>query len=551
MSAFHAAGGPGAGAPGSGRRALADVLPSTLLALLAALLLVLSLPPFDLSLVAWVALVPLLLALERRRLAAALGLSWLTGFVFFRATFYWVNGDQGVTWTDGALLGLYLGSYVALFGVTLAFVRRRTSLPLVLTAPAVWVATEYLRSHAGFLALPWALVGHSQYRNLPLVQVASVAGAYGLSFLIVLVNAGLAELVVEWPRLHAAGRFRPALGPSIRLLVPVVLLGACAVYGYRALAGEPPRRTVTVTVVQGNIPQAERWGPAFAARNLDRHVGLTRQARAAASSLIVWPETSVPGVLTEDPALSVILSGLARETGTHLLVGSAARPKLGPAEAARGRYFNSAVLLSPRGGLVGQYNKMHLLPFGEYLPYKDVLPWPARLVRQTPEFVAGTEYTVLSLDGVPFGVAICWENIFPGIVRGLVRGGARFVVNLTNEAWFGPSAAPYQFLAMAVFRAVENRVAVVRAANTGISAFVDPYGRILRTVREGDREVFVAGVATESIPIATTRTWYTEHGDLFASAMVAVAVLCLALAIRGRARPGAGRGVAPAARVER
>lgn len=504
-----------------------------LLALSSGLALVAAFPRFDLAPLAWIALVPLLLALKGRSLPAAFGLAFLAGIVFFAGTFQWMFVIEGFGWQEAVLLGAYLAPYLGLFGLALNFVSRRTGISPAFTAPCLWVPLEYLRSHADFMSLPWALLGHSQYRNLPLIQIASVTGVYGVSFLIVMVNAVVAEALHsrlpsrrrdEWvPR-------RPSL--LVSATVAGLLLGTALVYGLATLSRPAQGKSLRVAVVQGNIPQRVRWERDLRQRNLDTHARLTREAaRNGAASLIVWPETSVPGDLGSDPLLFQSLSALARETNSHLLVGSALRPKGGRQEPAGKRSFhNSAFLISPAGGAAGPYHKIRLVPFGEYLPHKGVLPWPSRYAARAGEFIPGSQYTLFPVHGTALGVVICWENIFPDLFRQFVKRGAAFMVNMTNEAWFGETAAPYQVLAITVFRAVENRVAVVRAANTGISGVIDPHGHILGTIRDGGRELFVEGTLTADLPLGAGRTLYTLYGDIFAYIIIGFAIVLLGLA---------------------
>lgn len=497
------------------------------LALLSGLLLVLCFPRFDVHLLAWVALVPLFLALRGKDPLRAFALSFLAGFVFFRGVFSWINPDVGVRWTEHFLLNSYLGFYLGLFGLTLSFVTRQTGLPLIVTAPTIWVSVEYLRSHASFLGLPWGLLGHSQYLNLPLIQISSFTGAYGLSFLIVMANATITQLILAWgeaktPRspvqILNACRW-PVGATSLALLVSLL-------YGFQAISRQPTGKSVAITVIQGNIPQGERWKPEFRERNLATHVRLTRDAtKSRGASVVVWPETSVPGLLLQDLELLTQLGGLARETGTHLVIGSAVRPKIGPREFRATHSFNSAFLVTPQGRVAGQYNKIRLLPFGEYLPHKELLPWPSRLVKAA-SFVPGQEYTVFNANGIAFGVPICWETIFPDHIRRLVLNGALVMVNITNEAWFGDTPAPYQFMAMNVFRAVENRIPIARAANTGISGFIDAYGRIIGKVTNEKKDTFVSGFLTKDLPLVRARTFYTLYGDVFAGAAL---IFCAAL----------------------
>jgi len=501
-----------------------------LLSLLSAFLLILSFPRFDLGFLAWIAVIPLFVALKDMGLKSAFGLSFLAGISFLMGVFYWINVINGFGWTDFVLLGVYLGSYFGLFGLALSFISQRTKLSPVFTAPFIWVSMEYLRSHAGFLGLPWALMGHSQYLNIPMIQISSITGAYGVSFLIVMVNALLSEIILycgskkqgtlvqSWPKLVSAA------------VVTIFLFTISLTYGFVRVSNQHAGDKVTITAIQGNIPQDVKWNPEFKKLHLAKHVKLTKQAaKLSRASLIVWPEAAAEGFFKRDLRLLKTFITLAKETNTHLLIGSSARPKFGSREFRRKNSFNSAFLVSPMGRIAGQYNKIHLLPFAEYFPYGDSFPWPSRLVSRTSNFIPGNEYTVFNVNGAKFGVTICWENIFPDLFRKFVMNGAHFMVNIANEAWFGETAAPYQFLSMSVFRAVENGISIVRSANTGISGFIDPYGRIMGTVKVGDKDIFVQGYLTKAIPLLQRKTFYTIYGDIFAKTSLVTALLMIGL----------------------
>ncbi len=506
--------------------------PRVLLSFLSALLLTLCFPKFDLSLLAWFALIPLFIALKDKSLRASFALGILNGFTFWVGICFWFYWTPGVDWDDFILLGAYLGFYLGLFGLALNFVSQRTKLPSLFTAPFIWVAIEYLRSHAGFLGVPWGLLGHSQYLNLPLIQISSLTGVYGISFLIVMVNATLSEAIVSWISKKQGILLQHRRRILSGTVVSTGLVGISLAYGIVVLSKEPGQDRISVAVIQGNIPQEIRWEREYLKRNLERHIALTREAaNSGHTSLIVWPETSVQGSLTQDLSLLNTMSTLALETQTHLLVGSAVRPKFGSREFRRRNWFNSAFLISPRGRILKKYDKINLLPFAEYLPYKDTFPWPEGLAAKAGHFIPGKEYTIFNVNGTNFGVMICWESIFPDIFRKFVGKGANFMVNITNEAWFGKTAAPYQFLAMNVFRAVENRVSIARSANTGVSGFIDPYGRILGEVKDGNKDIFVQGYLTMEIPLSQERTFYALYGDIFAYIILGLSIVMLAEAV--------------------
>lgn len=498
------------------------------LACLSAGLLLLSFPKFDLSILAWVGLVPLLVALEGKSLRRAFFLAYLAGLIAFLGISYWLWAVPDYRVIDGILLCLYLPQYVSVWGLTLNWIRKRTGASLALAAPPLWVTLEYIRSHLSFLSLPWALMGHSQYSHPTLIQISSITGVYGLTYLIVLVNAAIAEVMISLRR----GPPEP-LSPLLvarwfpaSLIIAGVLLAATSFYGLSVLSRGIDGRRITIAAIQGNIPQDTKWNASYQQLILDRYAGLTHQAAQQRPALIVWPETAVPGDVRHRPELQRKVAEVAIEAKTHLLVGSSEYAKFSD-RRFEGRYYNSMFLFEPDGKIAGQYRKIALLPFGEYEPLNNVFHWPKAIVSSVGKFLPGNEYTVFRVGDTSFGAVICWEIIFPDLFREFVKRGARFIVNGTNDAWFY-EAFPYQLLAMSTFRAVENRVPVVRAANTGITAFIDPFGRIEPRLRgPGQKELFVEGFLVGTIALSDERTFYTRFGDLFAFLQIAACAVLL------------------------
>jgi apolipoprotein N-acyltransferase len=502
-------------------------------AALSGVLLVLSFPPFDLDGLAWIALVPLLLALDGVHVPRAASLGSMTGIVFFVGVFAWIWQVPAYNVLDEALLGGYLSLYFVAWTVALTWLRTRTPIAVAALAPALWVAAEYLRSHAGFLALPWMLIGHSQYEHPVLLQITSLTGVFGLSFLIVLVNVGVADLV------DAARQRRVGLPGSAGWAAAGLVVSA--MYGVTILSRDLPPDRLAVAAVQGNIPQNVKWDAAHRERTLERYAALTREAAREGPAVIVWPETAVPGDVEHDPRLFRPVRDLVVSTGVPLLIGSSEHAKFTRREYGP-RSFNSMVLMSPEGRVSDTYRKIRLVPFGEYAPLEAYVAWPDVIASATGNSVAGERRTVFAVAGVPIATTICWENIFPDLVREFVADGARIVVNATNEAWFQDSGAPHQFLAISVFRAAENRVSVLRVANTGISAVIDPYGRIVDRLRgAGGRDVFVAGVLTANLPVTRDVTFYTAYGDVFAIAMLTSSAVVICWAATRRPDPRRAR----------
>jgi len=499
------------------------------LAILSGVLLILSFPKFDLNLLAWIALVPLLVALEGKSLKAAYGLSYLAGLTFFAGITYWIWSVTAYNLLDEILLGIYLPQYVTLWGLGLNWIRQRTRLSPALIAPPLWVTMEYIRSHLSFLSLPWMLVGHSQYLHPPLVQISSLTGVYGLSFLIVLVNVAIAEtiLYVRSRLSEPATSLEFRRSPLTSLLAAGLLLTITALYGLFVLSEGIGGERVRVALVQGNVPQARLWDGSYRQTIFDRYARLTQNAARREPTLIVWPETAVPGDVQHHPVLRRTIAQVAIETNRHLLLGSSEYAKF-TSRKMEGSQYNSMFLFTPEGKIEGQYRKIALIPFGEYEPLRGTVRWPTAIASTMGTSLPGDQHTLFSIGAVTFGSVICWETIFPDLFREFVKGGARFMVNATNEAWFPSAGLSYQLLAMTTFRAAENRVAIARAANTGISAFIDPFGRITERLRGPDQqELFVEGVLVGDIPLSQGKTFYTQHGDVFAFLLMAISVLML------------------------
>jgi apolipoprotein N-acyltransferase len=474
------------------------------LSLASGLLLALAFPRIDLSFVAWFALVPLFLVMEERPLAAG----FAAGAAFFGAILYWLNIVMttygGLDLFFSLVAYLLLVSYLALYFAATTWLscrlRRFLGLPLWLLLPVVWVAVEFLRGHllSGF---PWASLGYSQH-YLCMIQSADLFGVYGISFVLILVNAALAA---TWRTLRSPG------GPWrgwLPLTLAMLVLGANAGYGWFRLhepLDERPQN-LSVALIQGNVDQGVKWDPAFKQATIDRYRQLSVSAgQTAPLDLIVWPESATPFYFNPlEPLLAEVME-VPLLTGAQLLFGAPAY------EVTSGtvRYLNSAFLLSRRGEVEGRSDKIHLVPFGEYNPLERVFPWLGKLVHGVGDFSPG-HLRPLALTEGKAGVLVCFEAIFPAIARDYVRLGCGLLVSITNDAWFGRSSAPYQHLAITRFRAVENRIWIARAANTGVSAFIAPSGRVTAA-----SPLFETLALPGRVGMGAHPTFYTRWGDLF------------------------------------
>jgi len=491
--------------------------------ILSGILLFLAFPDHDLPWLAWIGLVPLLVVLQRVRPALAFLMSGLAGCVYFAGFFDWILEVASYKLLHHAFFDVYLGAFFAVFGLVFSFVSRRWGVTSALfAAPFMWVSLEYLRSNLSFLAVPMGLLAHSQYLYTKIIAIASVSGAYGVSFLIVLVNSAIAALVLLLlSRLrHGKSSFHPGLSARglIALVGTTAVLTLVAIsYGELELSKPLTGKQIKLSVVQGNIDQSKKWDSRYAKYIMQTYGDLTFAGAKDRPALIVWPEAATPRAITRDPGLFSQVRHIAKRAGTCLLLGSSSHQKFRVGHGQVPKFYNSAFLINPENRLINQrYHKIRLLPFGEYLPLKGTIPWSWISVPNIGSYAPGTEYTVLECPDFRFAVTICWETVFPTLVREFAKKGAQFIVNITNEAWFGKTAAPYQSISMSAFRAVENRLFVVRCANTGVSCFIDPYGRIVNRIKdETGHDLFVRGVLTERVILLDSRTIYTRYGDWF------------------------------------
>jgi apolipoprotein N-acyltransferase len=411
----------------------------------------------------------------------------------------------------------YLALFPALTALTIDRLVRRWGPRALLAGSAVWTAAELLRTHL-FSGFPWVLLGYSQATVLPVLQVASLAGVYGVSWLVAHASATAAY---AWS--VGARRAAAPLAVCAALVVAAWAWGADRIdRAVLTRAGTP----VTAALVQGNVPQDQKWDPAYAPEILGRYLSMSREAAARGASLIVWPESSTPFNF-EEHAAGRAVRDLAATTGAWVLFGSD--------QVERGsatRYYNAAFLLDRAGATAGVYRKVHLVPFGEYVPIRSVLFFAAPLVETVSDFSPGAEVTVLPLGTHRVSVAICYEVVFPALAREAVLGGSQLLTTITNDAWYGWSSAPHQHFEQAAVRAVEQGRYLLRAANTGISGIVDPYGRVIVRTR-----LFETAVVTGEARFLDERTVYGTIGDSFAWACAALTLL---LVVSRRVRPPEG-----------
>jgi apolipoprotein N-acyltransferase len=493
---------------------------------------------------AWAGPALLLLGLEGLPARRAAALAFGASLVAHAAILHWlwiVTVVYGHAHPAVGVLGpLGLGSYIAAFTAAFAGLNKRLARAgwgSPFAAAALWTALDHLRSFA-LSGFPWATLGYAQHGNPALLALAPFTGVYGLSFVTVLGGAALARL--------ARARRSPRRNTLVAGAALATVLAAHAA-GLLLRTAEPPdpAETVRVAVLQGNIPQGVKWSREWYQRTLGVYEDLSRSAAAQGAELIVWPETAVPGVIDADARQTEHLAAFVRETGAVFVLGAVGLERRAGGEPAR--VYDSAFLVDAQGVFTDRYDKSHLVPFGEYIPLQDLL---GRFLKAIARGVAEVRVTAgagprpVELDlprtgRLTAGVPICYELIFPDVVRRFVRGGAEMLLAITNDAWYGRTGAPYQFLAITALRSAETRVWTARAANTGVSAIIDARGRVREQTRIFERDLLVADVPRRPAPVGGS--FYARHGDLFAAACwLVVAGIWLAARIRKGTAGGGG-----------
>jgi len=478
-----------------------------------------SFPPGKLDWLAWFALVPLLKSLENESPSHAFRWGLVMGFAHYLTLTYWIvvvlkhYGDLNLFISLGGLVLLcaYLSLYPAIFSFLICYIKRgRFSILMMAT---LWVGLEYIRAKA-LTGFPWCLLGYTQYRHLNLIQIAELVGVYGLSFLILLANALIYTLFFDRNRISRRW---------LKWEMPIILLIAVftLAYGHHRLSGEEAeeksKKPINIAIIQGNIDQSVKWNPLYQQKTLDTYHRLTRTTYSFKPNMIVWPETSVPFFFQNDTNLSRKIFEIPEESGAHLIFGSPAYRR----EDTAIKYYNRAYHLSPDNKSPGYYDKVHLVPFGEYVPLQKFFPFIHRLVPAAGDFVSGEKIAPLKLPNLPAGILICFEVIFPELARKQAKKGAKILINLTNDAWYGKTSAPYQHLCMAVFRSVETGKPMIRAANTGFSAFISPRGKII-----AHGELFTEEVLKHRVKVGDSpQRFYTRYGDLFAIALLIISLI--------------------------
>ncbi len=472
-----------------------------------------------------VALVPLLFAISKVDVKRSLVCGLLAGLVHYFFLIYWivivVGKYGGLPWFISVLALAFLALYMSMYFVVIAYLARRfvsgfSGLFALLFIPSLWVGLDWFRS-IFLTGFPWMDLGYALYNIPSFIQIADLVGHHGVSFLIVLANVFIFQVI------KGAKEGESNLLP---FLITLSLITAAGYYSVTRsqeigrLVGSGDGTTARIGIVQGNMDQSEKWSPVKQQETVEKYISLSeRLSYGEKSQLIVWPETALPFYPPANEYM-LPLRQLVKRSNIGLLTG-APWYEIVDRKARKVKFYNSGFLLTASQGIEGKYYKHHLVPFGEYVPLKKFLPFLDPLVEAVGDFSPGQIAKPIQWQKAQMGLLICFESVFPELSRQWVLQGANLLVNLTNDAWYGRSSAPHQSLAMAVFRAVETRRSLVRSANTGISAFVSPTGEIV-----AQSPLFVNWAKSEDVPLLETTTFWVRYGYLFGP-------LCLAITLAG------------------
>ena len=486
-----------------------------LLSALSAVLIQAAYPPLRVSVLGFISLVPFFYSLIKEENQNPARTALVFGVVFFFINQFWIYHSLHYYGSMPApsaiatvmILSFYESLYVVLFSILVKNMLKK-GIPFTLSAPFLWTSLEYLRGHL-FTGFPWSLTGYTQTGALVTLQIADITSIYGVSFLVVLVNASITEALLLYKR----GAYRVLL----RTLPVIVLLALSVGYGYYRLSEidhTGAKKTIKVSLVQGNIEQDVKWNPDYQREVLDTYLKLTKEASEKFHpDLVIWPESALPFYYGSEPELTEKLNSFVKEINTPLLTGSmlVRGIEFNGDEVSDYRVTNSAILINTDGKLSYIYDKIHLVPFGEYVPLRRFLFFFDKLVPVgIGDFSRGTAFVKGKIRGLRFCTVICFEAAFPELVKSFFVDGGDFIVNITNDGWFGKTTGPLQHLDIALVRAIENRKPLIRVANTGVSAVVEPTGRVVKKIG-----LFKRGVLNEEVEIKPLDSLYTRWGDLF------------------------------------
>lgn len=487
------------------------------LTILSALLFSLAYPPLALGFVAYFCLVPLIIALENKSPSAAFKIGYIFGLISNSLLLFWV-GWATVGGTAAAIILLCL--YTAILCWFYAHLQRSWREAGVFFFPFLWTTMEYLRSLSQ-MSFPWLNLAYTQTYYLKLIQYASLWGNYAVTFWILWLNLMVYFFI----------RYRKRWKVALPLFV--ILMIVPYIYGSWVMSQDVGGEKIKIAMLQGNMEPEIKWNQDLLDFNVRTYIDMSREAAKETVDFIIWPETAAPCYLAAESLYFALVQETCDELNVPLLVGTndyQVNPQ------GKLDYFNSAFLFTPRGGYPKVYNKINLVPFSEKLPYDEVLGISDRIQFGQSDFSSGEDMTIFEIPQGRFATLICFESVYPALVRDFVNQGTEFLVNITNDGWFGKTHGPFQHAQIAVFRAIENRIAIARCANTGVSMFIDPYGRVKQATKIWVRETVIGKIPLkrEGSSSWSGRTLYARYGDWFAILCCLVSFTVTAVALLRR-----------------
>jgi apolipoprotein N-acyltransferase len=483
-----------------------------------AFLMSLAYPPLPFGFVIYFALVPLIFALEDKGLSDAFKIGYLFGLVSNILLLFWI-GWATVPGAVAAIVLLCL--YTAFLTWFYVLIQKKWGTNALFFLPFLWVGMEYVRSLTE-ISFPWLNLAYTQTYYLNLIQYVSFTGNYAVSFWIVCLNLIIYLIIKHKKRISLA----------ISLFAILIILPY--IYGWHesrvtrsAMSEKIEKENIKIALLQGSIEPEVKWDERFLDYNIQTFVHMSEEVAKGDVDLILWPETAAPCYLASESLYMDKVQATSDSLNVPLLVGT---NDYEANQEGRFLYYNSAFLFKPKGRYPQVYNKIHLVPFSEKIPYDEKLHISDKVQLGQSDFSSGKELTIFHIPKGRFATLICFESVYPALVRSFVKRGTDFLVNITNDAWFGKTHGPFQHARIAVFRAIENRISIARCANTGISMFIDPFGRVKDATK-----IFVRTTVIDQIPFRLEETFYTKHGDWFAQGCFLVSFfLILASLIKRR-----------------
>lgn len=481
---------------------------------LSALLLSLAFPPSPLGFVAYFSLIPLIIALRGKSLSSAFRIGYIFGLFSNSILLFWI-GWATVPGAVAAIVILCL--YTAILLWLYVLIQKKWGDVALFLLPFLWVAMEYFRSLSE-ASFPWLNLSYTQTYYLPLIQHASLWGNYAVSFWIVWLNLVGYNFVRERKKWKTG------------IILFAILLILPYIHGIWVMSKPVEGKEIKIALLQGNIEQKIKWEEQYLDYNIQTYIDMSKKAASEKVDLIVWPESAAPCYLAAESLYLAQVHSLCDQTGIPLLVGTNDYRTVPP---DRLDYYNSAFLFTPYGGYPQVYNKIHLVPFSEKVPYEEIHHLSEKIQLGQSDFSSGEELTIFNIPQGKFATLICFESVYPALVREFVNQGAEFLVNITNDGWFGKTHGPFQHARIAVFRAIENRIFIARCANTGVSMFIDPYGRTSQVTK-----IFTRTFVTEKIHLkpdgadfSKHLTPYARYGDWFAQMCCLISLVALFAAL--------------------